>query len=777
VENLPVTAPSDADKPASGPAGAKPDASRPLPTGAGTPGKDQGGRAPSAGAPSPAPQPASASGEAKTDGKPITTASGATTGPAGAGPKPAPLASASPAGAKIDAGKAEPPKSGATGPEIRTQAGPATTMGADAKAGPAGGAPKSGPSAVVPPGPTKAEPPKTETLATGPKPDTGKPDTGKPDPLKTEAAKAAAPAGGVASKSEPAKADPAKTEQAKPDPLQASGPSARPGGPAGPVAGATVTAGPILDLKATRVPDPSAAGAAGSRGKDTPKDSSKDAPGASATGQAKSPGSGPAPRIDPASGSSRGAASVASPAKSGAGFGSIAAAGLIGGVIGAGLLLAVERAGIGGEAGQVSALDQKLSSQIAALDQRVGTLAPKDALGPLDKRVAAAEASAKQASEKAASLAQAQGQGAGNAAVPADLASRLDNLDQRVSALQEEPGRDASGTAGMGVAQIESSRQLADLDARVKTLEGAGPDGNANNSAETAKALASLKGDVESRTKQNADAVAALGQRVDGLQQSLGQRVESLQQSLGDRVKSATEAVQAATEASRKAAEANQTQVAEASKAVDRRLAEQADKIASLDKGLADRAPASTVQAALRVVVADRIASALASGTPYAEPLATLTKLDPQAQGQASALKPFADKGAPTAGQLAETFRGIAQSIAQSRRAAQTKAASESGDFRTKLFSMADGLVQVRKVDGGGPAEGPAAAPEEKVQTALDRGDLEGASAAFDAMPAEAKAQAGDFGATLAARAKAAQASRTLTASAFSALPAAPASK
>ncbi len=174
--------------------------------------------------------------------------------------------------------------------------------------------------------------------------------------------------------------------------------------------------------------------------------------------------------------------------------------------------------------------------------------------------------------------------------------------------------------------------------------------------------------------------------------------------------------------------------------------------------------------------MADRIASALASGTPYAEPLATLTKLDPQAQGQASALKPFADKGAPTVGQLAESFRGIGQSIAQSRRAAQTKAASESGDFRTKLLSMADGLVQVRKVDGNSPAEGPAAAPEEKVQAALDRGDLEAASAAFDAMPAEAKTQAGDFGATLAARAKAAQASRTLTASAFSALPA-PASK
>ncbi len=85
---------------------------------------------------------------------------------------------------------------------------------------------------------------------------------------------------------------------------------------------------------------------------------------------------------------------------------------------------------------------------------------------------------------------------------------------------------------------------------------------------------------------------------------------------------------------------------------------------------------------------------------------------------------------------------------------------------------MADGLVQVRKVDAGSPAEGTAAAPEEAVQAALDRGDLAAAASAFEALPPEAKAQAGDFGKTLAARAKAAQAAGSLTASAFGALPA-----
>ncbi len=268
----------------------------------------------------------------------------------------------------------------------------------------------------------------------------------------------------------------------------------------------------------------------------------------------------------------------------------------------------------------------------------------------------------------------------------------------------------------------------------MKALEGADkPDAALGKAAEEAaqqanQAVAALKTDVEARTKQNADAIASLGQRLDSLQQSVDAGMKS------------------ATEASRKAAEASQAQAADAAKAVDKRLAEQSDKLAALDKGLADRAPTSAVQAALRVVVADRVASALASGAPYAEPLASLRQLDPQAESQAGALAPFADKGAPTAPQLAATFRGIADKIAQGRQAAKTKAAAESGDFRTKLLSMADGLVQVRKVDAGQAAEaGPAAAPEEKVQAALDRGDLVGAASAFDALPPEAKAQAGDF--------------------------------
>ncbi|MCJ2023680.1 translation initiation factor 2 [Methylobacterium sp. J-067] len=598
-------------------------------------------------------------------------------------------------------------------------------------------------------------------------------------PKVAEPAKPTEPVKPEATRTEPPKPGDTKPgdtkpgEPKKPDPVNTAGPSARPGGPAGPVAGAAVTAGPILDLKATRVPEAA---------KDAPKDAAKVPPKpgepakpsdpvkpSPASASAKpgptptaspAPAASPKPAVSPAPSLSS-ASTVPPAAKARGGFGSLAAAGLIGGVIGAGLLFAAEKAGVGGEAGRVAALDQK----IAGIDQRLGTFVPKDALAPLDKRVATAEASAKQALDKASAPPPASGE----AAVPQDVAARLDNLDQRLSALTEEPGRDAGATAGMGVAQADSTKQLAELDSRVKALEGAAPAAGADDAKakETADAIAALKSEMETRTKQNADADTALGQKL-----------ASLQQSLDAKVQAATESVQAATEASRKAAEAGQSQAAEAAKSVDRKLAEQGDKIAALDKGLADRAPTTTVQAALRVVVADRVASALASGTPYAEPLATLRKLDPSAQDQAEALAPFAEKGAPTTAQLAGTFRGIADKIAQARQAAKVKAASESGDFRTKLLSMADGLVQVRKVEAGAAeANGATAAPEEAVQAALDRGDLAGAAKAFDALPPEAKAQAGDFGQTLAARAKAAGASQTLTAAAFQALPAPAAQK
>ncbi|SEF97227.1 hypothetical protein SAMN04488144_107129 [Methylobacterium sp. 190mf] len=627
-----------------------------------------------------------------------------------------------------------------------------------------------------------AKPGTTDPKADAGKPVSGadslKPSTGpaaqsagaKPDPVTAGAASSASDGrtGASPASSSTASTAASGTSGAKIDPKAAqpgTGPQGgpRPGGgapgAAGPAAASAVTAGPIIDLKAKRIPDPPAAGK--EPGKDASKDASRDT-SKDASRDGKEPPKGPIPAVaavDPG----RSAAAPAGRAR--AGFGSLAAAGLLGGVIGAGLLFGAEKAGIGPDP-RLSALDQRLSGQLASLDKRLDGLAPRDAVTALDKRVAAAEASAKQALDKsgAAPASTADGQAAGQAsgqapAVPPDLVARLDSLDQRVAALQEEPGqepgRDQPADSKLGVVQ-DNAKQIADLETRLKAVE----DGGANKGAaeEAARKVAALQSEVEQKTKANAEADAALGQRLDALQQAVDARV-----------KAATEAVQAATQASRTAAEAGQAQAAEAAKAVDRRLQEQADQIAALDKSVAQRAEASTVQAALRVVVADRVAAALESGTSYAEPLATLRKLDPGTDAQAKALAPFADGGAPSAADLADTFRPIAERIAAKRQAQRAKSAAETGDFRTKLLSMADGLVQIRKADA--PAPEAADDPESKVQAALDRGDLSAASAAFAALPAEARDQAGDFGAKLKARAEAEQAVRALLDGAFKALP------
>lgn len=742
--------PSDADKPGTG--GRKPD---PVPSKPGQPG--------SAGSPAKsAPSPIPAAGGAK-PGAPEVVKPPQGTGaglPPNPPPKPAtePVVAAKPGAAEVKSGAAEI-KPGVA--EIKPGAAEIKPGLPDAKSE----AGRPGPGVAAAEGSRPPAGPATPTGATVP-------------PLKTEPFKAPGPspasapeAGKTAFGAGAAKVEPPKAAQTGPSPQSGTGPQSgtssqagtRPGGSA---AADAVTAGPIIDLKAKRIPDAPPPG--GQPAKDGIQDNAKAPPKDTGPGAGMGTGTGTGtanlPKVLPApAGRAR------------AGFGALATAGLLGGVIGAGLLFGAEKAGIGTDP-RLNALDQKVSGQISSLDKRVDGLAPRDAVATLDKQVASAQADAKQALDKAANaLAQGGGAAEGSAAspaagqgltggqaagqasgaVPADLVARLDSLDQRVAALQEEPGRDQPADAKLGVVH-DNAKPLADLEARLKAVE---ENGSGKGAAEEAsKRVAALQGEVEQRTKANADADAALGQRLD-----------TLQQTLEGRVKSATEAVQAATQAARTAAEAGQTQAAEAAKAVDRRLQEQAEKIAALDRSVAQRAEVSTVQAALRVVVADRVASALAAGMPYAEPLATLRKLDPATEAQAAALAPFADTGAPTAGQLADAFRPIAERIATKRQAQRAKSAAETGDFRSKLLSMADGLVQVRKVDA--PAPEASDDPEGKVQAALDRGDLSAASAAFAALPAEARDQAGDFGAKLTARADADAAVRTLLAGAFKALP------
>lgn len=489
-----------------------------------------------------------------------------------------------------------------------------------------------------------------------------------------------------------------------------------------------LTDGPILDLKAKRVPEPAQPKSAGPSGAST--------------------ASGPTPKV--------GAAASPAADGSGAGFGTIAASGLLGGVIGAGLLFGVlQIAGSGGG-----------DARLAALDQKIATLAPRDALGTLDKRVASNEQAVKAATDRAnEALQKVSGQSApatGEGAAPsgqADLVARLDALDQRVSALQEEPGREQpAGSKLTAPPAPGDAQQLAGLEERLKALESKASNAS-GGTPDIVQKLAALQGDVK------ASDVAA---------KSLGERLDKFQQSVDARVKSATEAVQSVTEASRKAAEAEKARDEETARGVGQKLQEQGDRLAALDRAVDGSAKTATVQAALRIVAADRIATALAIGAPYTDALSSLRSTEGGDAGKLAALAPYAESGAPTAASLATAFRPIREKILTAERTAKAKSLAETGSITDRLQAMASSIVQVRPSnsvppDGSKPA-GSNDDPTAAVQDALDRGRIVAAQQAFAALKDDLRAQGGDFGKTLKARADAEAAAQSLQAEAFKSL-------
>ncbi len=715
---------------------------------------------PSATAASAKPDPTKTGPTASEPAKPGPTGSSALSGSGPTG------ASGRPLDAKADAplksgptGSSAIPSAGSAGAAGSTASGksaepgkPSTGSATPAASNPTGASPTGG-SAPLKPGPTgsSAVPPS----ATGTKPADAKPESpAKAGATGSSAVKPEVPPSGSAKPQDPKLQDP-KSQDAKPD----ARPEAKPGTAPGATRvteTASLTEGPILDLKAKRLSDPADSAKPGAK-----PDAAKGGPGASAS--SKSP-SGEAPKTEASK-------ATAPPARSGPGFGSVAASGLLGGLIGAGLLYGV------------TTYQQGADPRLANLDQSIAGLATKDAVAGLDKRLAAneqalkplpdaiarAEAAAKAATDRAnealqrAGAAPAADGSAPAPAIPADLTARLDALDQRVSALQEEPGRD--GNAEVKTAPTVDPTALAALDDRIKALEA---NDSKAASFDLADKIAALQGEVASRAKADEAAEAALGKRVDEVQKALEGRLAA-----------ASQAAQEATQAGKQAADAARTRAEEAVQGLERKLQdklqEQSDRIASLDKAVDQSAKQTTVQSALRIVAADRIASALEAGQPYPDALASLRNLEPADSKRLDALGPFADKGAPTAASLAAEFRQISEKIAEAKRAAQAKAVAETGNVGDRLMSMASSLVQVKRVEG--PASGAASSSAGaetstgQVQAALDRGDLAEAAKAYAALPEEARAQGGDFGARLSARAEAGRAAQGLLADAFTGLP------
>ncbi len=202
-------------------------------------------------------------------------------------------------------------------------------------------------------------------------------------------------------------------------------------------------------------------------------------------------------------------------------------------------------------------------------------------------------------------------------------------------------------------------------------------------------------------------------------------------------------------------------------------LAALKDRVAKIEGALA--APKSETRVAAAEVAPDRGAAAeailaislnerLNAGAPFAEELAALARLGADA-GKLSALKSFADAGAPTIAALSASFAKIAPSVI----AAATP--PSSGGVIDRLLDHMRKLVRVRNVGEVARDDVEALAPN--ISAALARGDLFAALEAYHRLPEAARQASRDWAQAAEARRAAGVAAQGLRADAVGRLAAA----
>jgi predicted nucleic acid-binding Zn-ribbon protein len=384
---------------------------------------------------------------------------------------------------------------------------------------------------------------------------------------------------------------------------------------------------PTIDLKATEVdeaadpgvregPEPAAAGpdavAAG------PTETVGPEPAPSVPPPEGEAAAGPAaePEIPPADHPPGGAAEEPVPPpgrdeRRSAGFGTVLAASLLGGLVGAGAVAAFQ---------VWQAPETAADPRIAQLQQQVAGLSGPANLQPLEERLAA-------------------------------LSSAQQELNQRVQAVQQ--------TAEQGAARAEEA------------LNRPAPETAAPAASENSQAIAELQnrlGSLENRLQEREQAatgeLAALRQEIEGVRQQLGQTASSVQQlgQVASNVQQMTDRLSALQQQIAQTAESAQAQRGQ----LEQRLGGQEQRLTELSNQVA-RGGSDVTRAGIRVVLAERLSRALSQGTPYAEVLAALRELDAD-QARLAALEPFAQEGAPTAAALARQFEPLGDTIIRQSR-------------------------------------------------------------------------------------------------------------
>ncbi|KLK92064.1 hypothetical protein AA309_16740 [Microvirga vignae] len=295
---------------------------------------------------------------------------------------------------------------------------------------------------------------------------------------------------------------------------------------------------------------------------------------------------------------------------------------------------------------------------------------------------------------------------------------RLAQLEQRVNALGQSRPQSVDLSAVEGRLQaLESAR--GPLDQRLQEIQGAADRAAARAEEAFNRPL------PEPPAPQNEAALNDLSQRLS----ALGNEVRTNAQNAAN----ASNAVQG----------------------LDRRLAEHDQRLAALSQQVAQSSKSAEAagQTGTRVVLAERLDNALRSGMPFADVLEGLKKTgtDPE---KLKALESFADKGAPTAAAMLDSFEPLEAQILRDQRAA-------SGEWSDRLLRMMDKVVTVRPVNEPGATGVPATLA--RIRQALAEGDMGGAAAAWASLPEPARRISEEWGRQMTALAGAQQASREIS--------------
>lgn len=287
-----------------------------------------------------------------------------------------------------------------------------------------------------------------------------------------------------------------------------------------------------------------------------------------------------------------------------------------------------------------------------------------------------------------------------SASPPAELAAQIAAVQNRVAALEGK------------VAPPTGNAELDSLAANVAALQASGE--------AIAQRIARLEASASGASTESGS--AAFRQEID----ALGARLDRVAKAVGVE---GTDSVPL---------------IDEIAGQVDVFAAELKGLSARLDALAARPAPAVESERAARSVAIGVLRQAADEGSPFAADLAMLAAVgaDPT---DLAALKPLAEKGAPSSATLAAEFPAVADAILLA-----TSAVDPNAGFFDRVAGFGRSLVSIRPT-----APMPGKTPDaivSRMQAAVDLGDLTAALAEREALPAEGKAASADWAARAADR-------------------------